>query len=33
MQSLGEIKNPFAPLIYKILASEYNNSNEISKVS
>lgn len=32
MQSLGQIKNPFAPLIYKILAAEYNSSNDIAKV-
>jgi len=32
MQTLGALKNPFAPLIYKILVSEYKNSNDIAKV-
>lgn len=33
MQSLGSIKNPFAPLIYKILITEFSVSNNIYKVN
>jgi hypothetical protein len=33
MQSLGTIKNPFAPLIYKILITAYNSISDPSRVS
>lgn len=32
MQSLGSVKNAFAPLIYKILISGFSTFNDISKV-
>lgn len=33
MQSLGSVKNPFAPLIYKILTTAYSSINDSSKVN
>lgn len=32
MQSLGAIKNPFAPLIYKILITAYSSISDPSRV-
>jgi hypothetical protein len=32
MQTLGEVKHPFAPLIYKILVTGFSTFSELSKV-
>jgi hypothetical protein len=33
MQSLGSVKNAFAPLIYKILITAYSSINDCSRVT